>query len=185
MILRPSHWYFSHFIDILIVCSFVVSLYFDVALAQNLPLTLDNLQDTSKNEWIKKNIPKHRPPWYSPLIPFDDTFLSSPNNLISQQKIVPLTDLLLVYPDLRNGILKDYLRTQLCTIDTAAVRNEATRVNFTPLSYLENELRRNFHRYGVSFDPFRPTPLQMSLSISFEPLRLIFWLLHIIRSHIY
>jgi hypothetical protein len=103
---------------------------------------------------------------------------------MSPQKNVPLTELLLLYPDLRKEILKEYMRSQLRTIDSVMVFHRTHMYNFTPSSFLENELKRNFNRYGVPFDPIRPTLLQMSLSYKFEPLRLLFWLLNTIRLHI-
>ncbi|GEM_PF-3518311 len=181
MTLPTAHWYLSHVIDILIVCSLVLSIDSHEGLAQNLSLTLKDLQDSSKNEMIENRMQKQNPSRSSPLIPFTDTFLGSLNNFTSQEKIVPSTELLLLYPDLRNVILKEYMRTQRRYVYPVTTMNESLNYNFIPSTYLENELRQNIHRYGVLYNPFRPTLIQMSVSISFEPLRLLSWLLKMIR----
>jgi hypothetical protein len=71
------------------------------------------------------------------------------------------------YTELRNAGLKEYIRQQLSNETDINVARKLN-INLVGNPILENELRRKLQRYGVPYDPLRPTVWQIGYTFYFK-----------------
>jgi hypothetical protein len=149
-VFRYSNYYRTGIVLVAILMGIEKSLAQD-----SLSLAYPN-QDTSKSVTGTHRFLRAQSPVASLLFPARNFLQQNTDGLA----IARITQLLAAHPELRNAALQEQLRLKLSnTIDNNFTQSLNIYLLGNPI--LENKLTMNMRRYGVPYDPLRPTAYQI------------------------
>ena len=156
------HYFFQHLCFYQITLVFFIMIGTEKILAQTSYSSAHPKQDTSRTDSGSlhfQKAPQLPSSMFFPLrnsVPEDMNFIGSTS----------ITQILEKHPELRDAVLKEYIRLQIAN-EVKAENNlkKTLRLYFIGEPTLEDDLKRMMQLYGLPYDPLRPRLIGIIVSI--------------------